>query len=248
MSFSYFFFGIIGIIVAIILIFGLPRKNSGRLPNIEGIYNTDVAKAFERMTNLPPFKLLYQKVVSCLKEFNPSGKLVDIGCGTGNLIVKIAEKYSDLELIGVDISSETLEYAKKRATRKKLDRKIEFKIGNVEDLPFPNNSVDIIVSTLSLHHWENPTKAFKELYRVVKENGRLLIFDFRRDSRKFFYGFLKFITKVIVPKPLKKVNEPLGSLQSGYTPREIYEIFSQISVKNVEIKPFLAWMFIIITK
>jgi len=248
MSLWYFFFGIIGIIVAIILIFGLPRKNSGRLPNIECIYNTEVAKAFERMTNLPPFKLLYQKVVSRLKEFNPSGKLVDIGCGTGNLIVKIAEKYPGLELIGVDISSETLDYAKKRATRKKLDKKIEFKIGNVEDLPFPNNSVDIIVSTLSLHHWEDPTKAFKEIYRVVKENGSLLIFDFRRDSRKFFYGFLKFITKVIVPKPLKKVNEPLGSLQSGYTPREINEIFSQISVKNVEIKPFLAWMFIIITK
>ncbi len=189
MSYWYAFFIIIGIISILILIFGLPRKKSTRQPNIEGLDNPEVAKAFEKMTNFLPFKLLRRKVISRLKKFNPSGKLVDIGCGSGNLIIQIAEKLPKLNLVGVDISSEILELAKKRAIEKKVDNKVEFKNGTVENLPFPNNSVDFIISTFSLHHWLNPIKAFKEIYRILKESGTFLIFDFRRDSRKFFYGF-----------------------------------------------------------
>ncbi|GAH99324.1 unnamed protein product, partial [marine sediment metagenome] len=62
--------------------------------------NPEVAKAFEKMTNFLPFKLLRRKVISRLKKFNPSGKLVDIGCGSGNLIIQIAEKLPKLNLVG----------------------------------------------------------------------------------------------------------------------------------------------------
>jgi len=244
MSFWYVFFVIIGIISIIILIFGLPRKKSTRYHNIESVDNPDVVKAFEKMTNFLPFKLLHRKVISRLKKFNPSGKLVDIGCGSGNLITQIAEKLSKLNLVGVDISSEILEHAKKRVIEKKVDKKVEFKNGTVENLPFPNDSVDFIISSLSLHHWVNPIKAFKEIHRILKENGTFLIFDFRRDSRKFFYGFLTFATKVVVPKALKNINEPLGSIQSSYTPDEVLQLISQFSFQNTEIKPYLAWMFI----
>lgn len=244
MSYWHAFFVIIGIISILILIFGLPRKKSTRQPNIEGLDNPEVAKAFEKMTNFLPFKLLRRKVISRLKKFNPSGKLVDIGCGSGNLIIQIAEKLPRLNLVGVDISSEILSFANKRAIEKKVDKKVEFKNGTVENLPFPNNSVDFIISTFSLHHWLNPIKAFKEIYRILKESGTFLIFDFRRDSRKFFYGFLTFITKVVAPKALKNINEPLNSIQASYTVDEIHKFFSQVSFQNTEIKPFLTWMFI----
>ncbi|MBA7699333.1 hypothetical protein ES703_108028 [subsurface metagenome] len=90
----------------------------------------------------------------------------------------------------------------------------------------------------------NPIKAFKEIYRILKESGTFLIFDFRRDSRKFFYGFLTFITKVVAPKALKNINEPLNSIQASYTVDEVHQFFSQVSFQNTEIKPFLTWMFI----
>lgn len=244
MSYWYAFFVIIGIISILILIFGLPRKKSNRQPNIEGLDNPEVAKAFEKMTNFLPFKLLHRKVISRLKKFNPSGKLVDIGCGSGNLIIQIAEKLPKLNLVGVDISSEILSFANKRAIEKKVDNKVEFKNGTVENLPFPNNSIDFIISTFSLHHWVNPIKAFKEIYRILKESGTFLIFDFRRDSRKFFYGFLTFITKVVAPKALKNINEPLNSIQASYTVDKVHQFFSQFSFQNTEIKPFLTWMFI----
>ena len=127
-------------------------------------------------------------------------------------------------------------------------KEIELKEGSVEKLPFSDEYADFIVSTLSLHHWNNPQNAFQEIYRVLKKDGVGLIFDFRRDSRKFFYGFLTFITKVAVPRPLREVNEPLGSIQSSYTPVEVQELFSKISIHNYEICPTLAWMYIQIKK
>ena len=248
MSILYVIPVIVGLIIILILIFGLPRKKSERIPSIEGLDNPEVAKAFERMTEILPFKLLRRKVISQLKRLNPSGRLIDLGCGSGNLIVQIAESFPDLDLIGIDISSEILELAQKRAIRNKLDNQLVFKKGNAENLPFSDNSVDFVISTLSLHHRVNPINVFKEMNRVLKPNGTFLLFDFRRNSRKFFYGLLKFATKVVVPKALKKINEPLGSLQAGYISNEIVEIISPIPFQNVDIKPFLAWMFIIVKK
>ncbi|MBA7521338.1 2-methoxy-6-polyprenyl-1,4-benzoquinol methylase, mitochondrial [subsurface metagenome] len=249
MSFWCIFFAIIGIVVILIIIFGFPRKKkSPRKPNIEGLDNPEVAKAFEKMTNFLPFRLLRKKVISKLKDFHPKGTLVDIGCGSGNLIIQIAESFPDLNLIGIDIASEILEFAKKRALDRSLGKRIEFKIGNVEKLPFSNESIDFIISTFSLHHWVNPLKGFNEIHRVLKRDGTLLIFDFRRDSRRFFYGFLTFITKVVAPKALKEVHEPLGSIQSSYAYNEIFQLISQTSFQIPKVKTFLAWMFISIKK
>lgn len=244
MNFIQIIFIIIGIIIALILIFGLPRKKNLRKPSIEGLYSPEVAAAFEKMTDFLPFKLLRRKVLSQIILYKPTGKLVDVGCGSGNLIVQIAERLLNLDLIGVDISAEVLELAKKRAFENDLKERIEFKLGSVENMPFPDNSIDFLVSTISLHHWQDPVRAFNEFFRVLRENGTLLIFDFRRDTRKFFYGLLKFVTKVVIPKALKKIDEPIGSLQAGYTPTEIKQIISQTFFNNVVIEPYLAWMFI----
>lgn len=232
----------------IILIYSLPRKKNLREPSMEGIDSPEVAAAFEKVTNLLPFKLLYRKVLSQLKLYNLKDSLLDVGCGSGNLIIQVAKKYPSLDLIGVDLSSEILELAKKKAVENNLNEKIVFKIGSVENLPFPDKSVDFILSTLSLHHWKIPKQAFEEIFRVLKDGGVLLIFDFRRDARKFFYGLLKFATKVVVPKALKEINEPLCSLKAGYVFSEISQIISQTSFNNVDIKPYLAWMFIKLEK
>jgi len=248
MNFSFIFLVILGVFIAIFLILALPRKKSERIPSIEAIDAPDVVKAFERITNTPPFKLLRKKFISRMKLLNPSGTLVDLGCGSGNLIIQIAKTFTNLNLIGVDLSEEIINTAEKYAKENDVNEKIKFEIGSVDNLPFPDDSIDFIISTLSLHHWSNPINSFKEIYRVLRKKGMCLIFDFRRNSRKFFYGLLKFVTKVVVPKPLKEINEPLGSIMAAYTANEVIQIFSDITFINVEVEPFLAWMFIKIEK
>ena len=239
---------LLGVFIIIFLILALPRKTNERVPSIEGIDAPEVAKSFERMARTPPFKLLRKKVISQLKKLNPVGNLMDLGCGSGNLIIQIAKAFPKLDLTGVDVSNEILSFAEKQVKEYPFESKITFKLGNVEDLPFPDNSIDFIVSTFSLHHWSKPLNAFKEIYRVLKKNGICLIFDFRRNSRKFFYGLLTFATKVVVPKPLKKIKEPLGSLKAAYTADEIIKVLSYTAFNKIEIKPYLAWMYIKLIK
>lgn len=235
-------------IILVILIFSLPRKRNERIVSIEAIDDPEVAKAFEKMTNFFPFKILRRRIISELKHYDLHGLLVDVGCGSGNLVVQIANEFNDLELIAMDLSKEILNLAKIRATKAHLDEKIKFKIGSVEKIPLDDKSVDFIISSLSLHHWYDPKLAFKELLRIIKDDGIILIFDFRRNSRRFFYGLLKFATKVVVPNALNKINEPLGSLKAGYIADELKAMFSDLNIKDYVIKPYLAWMFISIKK
>ena len=243
-----FFFIILGCIVLFLLIFSLPRKKNKRIVSIEGIDDPEVAKAFEKMTNFFPFKILRRRIISELRHYQLQGTLVDVGCGSGNLIVKIANQFKDLYLIAMDVSKEILNLAKIRATKAHLDKIIKFEIGDVDNMPLEDKSVDFIVSSLSLHHWSDPKLALKELSRISKDDGTILIFDFRRNSRRFFYGLLTFATKIVVPNALKAINEPLGSLKAGYTAGEVRTMFSELNIKNYVIKPYLAWMFIEIKK
>lgn len=125
-----------------------------------------------------------------------------------------------------------------------MDKEIELKKGSTENLPLSDESVDFIVSTLSLHHWINPTKVYSEIFRILKSGGTLLIFDFRRDSRKQCDWFLKFITKVIAPKALKKIGEPLGSLQASYDINELNKISKSSPFRNITFHYALCWIFI----
>jgi len=248
MDFWLIFFLLFGVFIIIFLILALPRKDCERISSIEAIDDPDVAKAFGRMANTPPFKLLRKKVISTIRKLEPSGTLIDIGCGSGNLIIQIAKTFSNLELIGIDLSEEIIAAAILQAEKNGVKEKIKFEIGSVEKLPFPNDSMDFIVSTLSLHHWSEPISSFKEIFRVLRKDGVCLVFDFQRNSRKFFYGLLTFATKIVVPKPLKRINEPLGSLKASYNKSEIIQLLTEIPFIKFEIKPYLAWMFIRIKK
>ena len=140
---------ILGCIILIILIFSLPRKKNERIVSIEALDDPEVAKAFEKMTKFFPFKILRRRIISELKHYDLNGILVDVGCGSGNLIVQIANEFNDLELMAMDISKEVLNLAKIRAVKTHLDEKIEFKIGSVEQIPLDDKSVDFIISSLS---------------------------------------------------------------------------------------------------
>jgi SAM-dependent methyltransferase len=87
-------------------------------------------------------------------------------------------------------------------------------------LPFPDGNLDFVVSTLSLHHWPNPAQAFQEIYRVLKPGGQFLVFDLRRDARRFIYGIARFATAVVVPLAIRRIGEPFGSFLAAYTPGE----------------------------
>jgi ubiquinone/menaquinone biosynthesis C-methylase UbiE len=96
-------------------------------------------------------------------------RILDVGCGTGELLAKCARRWPDAELVGVDLSASML--AKGRA--KPWGRcPPTFTEGNVYQLPFERGAFDLVFNSISSHFYRDGTRAFAEIARVTATGGR----------------------------------------------------------------------------
>jgi len=103
-----------------------------------------------------------------LKEISKeASSILDMGCGEGTRLAKIADKNG--KIYGIDISKKAIEIAKKKYPQ------FNFRVGNLEKLPFPDNTFDLVYSAFVFEHLRNPEKVIKEGVRVLKKGGSLLI-------------------------------------------------------------------------
>lgn len=126
------------------------------------------------------FSSMYRRVAEDVAAAAPAGAVVlDAGCGTGRLAVEIAARRPDLRVHGIDLERGMVHVATRRAEREGVADRVEFTVADLAELPLPNDSVDLIVSTASLHHWTDVGAAIASLGRVVRPDGRMWIYDIR---------------------------------------------------------------------
>lgn len=99
----------------------------------------------------------------------PGKCILDIGCGTGYTACLLAQEYQ-AKVVAADISPKVLEWARKRVEAKNLADRIEIREANVEALPFPDGTFDLVMTESLLVHCELG-KAIGEIYRVLKQGG-----------------------------------------------------------------------------
>jgi ubiquinone/menaquinone biosynthesis C-methylase UbiE len=220
------------------------RAPPPRTPSLEGIEPAEFVRAYDFISRTPQFGLLRLLFVLRLKRHRPAGCLLDIGCGPGYLLALVGRRIRHLQLMGIDISPNMIQAAHRNLTRKGLGNRATFRQGDIARLPLPDNSIDFIVTTFSLHHWKNPPRALREVYRVLKPGGQFLLFDLRRDARPIVHWFLRFVSTIVVPRPLRQVKEPLGSLLASYTVREMQAHLAKTELRRTRITPGLAWLFV----
>lgn len=97
-----------------------------------------------------------------------AGSYLDIGCGTGNYTIALANQ--GVNFIGIDPSERMLHEAKSKTSE------IKWMQGKAEDIPLQDQSVQGVLASLTLHHWQSLEAGFKELYRVLKPQGNIVIF------------------------------------------------------------------------
>jgi ubiquinone/menaquinone biosynthesis C-methylase UbiE len=121
---------------------------------------------------------LYGRIAEDIADAAPyTGAVLDVGTGPGVLLVEIARRRSDLQLTGVDLSADMVAAVERNVAD--FGRRASARVGDVTDLPFADDSFDLIVSSFSAHHWDHPEAAVPELARVLRPGGRLYLYDFR---------------------------------------------------------------------
>ena len=121
---------------------------------------------------------VYRRFAEDIVDAAPDhGSVLDVGTGPGVLLVEIGRRRPDLRLTGIDLSPDMVEAATRNL--RAFGERASARTADVAALPFPDDSFDVVVSSFSLHHWDEPEAAVPELARVLKPGGRLYVYDFR---------------------------------------------------------------------
>lgn len=149
-----------------------------------------------------------------------NGRYLDIGCGTGNYTIIMADK--GFNFMGVDPSEKMLNEAKLR------NPDIIWLHGTAEQIPADDKSFDGMIGTLTIHHWIDLKKAFAEINRVLAHNGKFVLFTSTPEQMKGYWlnhYFPKMLHSSIVQMPsLAHVQEAIRQTELEVTDIEKYFI------------------------
>lgn len=113
-------------------------------------------------------KLMY--VISAIKSQNQNPqKILDVGCASGWFLYQLKREFEKSDAFGIDVYGKAIDYGKKKYKSLKLKK------ADAHKIPHPNNSFDVIVCCEVLEHVEDPDKVIKEMKRVIKENGTIIV-------------------------------------------------------------------------
>ena len=120
-------------------------------------------------------EMLYSMFQYIPENFKPK-RIIDLGCGTGNLTREILDHFPDAEIHALDLSEEILDECKKRFPNAHdiTYIKADFKHMNLEP-----NTYDLVMSSIAIHHIEDPfkIKLYKDVFRALKANGLFIFAD-----------------------------------------------------------------------
>ena len=138
--------------------------------------------------------------------------VADLGAGEGTLSQLLAQRAK--QVIAVDNSEKMVEFGQKIAAENKL-LNLEYRLGDIEAPPVKNQEVNLAIFSQALHHAENPQRALKAAYRILKPKGRLIILDLSQHT-------------------FEKARELYYDTWLGFSEVELAKMISEAGFKDVE--------------
>jgi ubiquinone/menaquinone biosynthesis C-methylase UbiE len=207
-----------------------------RIPEASPLEDEALTEYYSRMAkrhmNFPVKRVLGRIRAQGIEQ----GVALDVGTGPGIFPIAIAENIPGMEFIAVDLSPAMVQQAQANARERGVDDRVHFQVGSAYALPVKDKSVDLVLCVHTMHHLEDPLAFFNEAARVLKENGKCVIVDLRRDSPKPLALFFDLMWRLIIRE--KRARDGLwNSLRASLTVEECKRTLERSSLQQWRIYP-----------
>ena len=153
------------------------QQDFARLPSF-------AARFYRSLTRAGGIERQHREIAQDLASRIESGKLLDVGCGPGQLLFEIGRVHPLIELFGIDISEAMVTLARERLD----DTSAEIRHGEIARSGYPDNFFDLVTCTGSFYLWDHPRKCIDEIFRILRPGCAALLFESYRDCDRTALG------------------------------------------------------------
>lgn len=198
------------------------------LKNVQGYYDKNYAEVYDKYINDIP---IYQRYINnAIDDLDPeeNESYLVVGCGTGNEIIELSRRVSNVEITGMDISKEILKRAERNLEEKVSN--LELSLMDAEEMEFQDESFENVIALHVLGHLQNPKKGSKEILRVLEGGGEFVVtYPIDASIIKVFMGSLGDIKGLLNEG---KVQELYKNLKASLKVSKSSKSLSKIRSKN----------------
>ncbi len=179
-----------------------------------------------------------KKAIQLLQDSRPQ-RILDVATGTADVALEAARRLAPDKVVGVDISADMLRIGRQKISHRGLDHVITLEEADSENLPFPDNTFDAVTVAFGVRNFEHLERGLKEMCRVLKPGGQVIILEFSRPTafpfkqlfHFYFRHILPFIGKVTSkdPRAYRYLYESVQAFPDGDA---FLEVLDQTGYKN----------------
>ena len=169
--------------------------------HVGGVFHS-VAEEYDLMNDAMSFGMhrLWKEMLIELSELSEGSVVLDIASGTADIPKLINKKFKSVSMHVTDINASMLALGKDRAINENFFHNCSFALASGESLPYQNQTFDLVTVGFGLRNFTNKERGLKEMRRVLKPNGVLLILEFSKPTNSFFSKIYDWYSFNIIPK------------------------------------------------
>ena len=182
--------------------FGFKEVDADKKATHVGDVFHSVAEEYDLMNDAMSFGMhrLWKKMLIELSELSEGSIALDIASGTADIPRLINKKFKSVSMHVTDINASMLALGKDRAINENFFHNCSFALASGESLPYQNQTFDLVTVGFGLRNFTDKERGLKEMRRVLKPNGVLLILEFSKPTNSFFSKIYDWYSFNIIPK------------------------------------------------
>ena len=178
-----------------------PYKNNtlGKKKQVALMFD-NISPKYDLLNHMLSFgidRIWRRKAINLLISHHPK-QILDIATGTGDFALQ-ALKLNPEKVTGIDISEGMIKQGRQKINKRNLNDKIELLLGDSENLAFEDNKFSAVIVAFGVRNFENLSKGLSEMYRVLNNNGKVVILEFSKPSKFPFKQVYNLYFKYVLP-------------------------------------------------